>query len=171
MSRPEYDSIMQAIESTHQHGQRVPLETLRTWMNSPRLSAQSAAFDVLFEHPEYVDAPSEAETTSFYLRYFTRALQEDPASQGLPGPYVMAHSMRAWFERLWRQRPVSEAALLRLRESIADLVRSGNERTRDVLIIGFLEHVLGKADQAAFFAAWEADPILGEVYKTALELA
>jgi hypothetical protein len=167
----ELEKTLADINERLRNPDSVPLKNLREWMNSPWLEVQTTAFHLLFEHSHRLEQlPALNEISDFFLRYLERGLRGN--SHGEPkGRYVTGHSLRAWFQRLWRQEPRPEQTLCAIRDLLARLVRLRDDAINDAIITAILEHLFQNQSIVDFFSSWRQDPDLAPAFVEALDLS
>lgn len=166
------EGVQREIESLLESGVSIHHEKVRIWMNLPDLNVQGLVFDLLFECPERLEGSiDEEETTAFFLRYLGQCLSDPVVGKYAHGRHMAGHSLRAWFQRLWKRRPNTEHPLILIRDMLSRLCREGSEATRDAVTTSVLEHLFVNADVVAFFQSWKHDPRLNGIYTEAISLA
>jgi hypothetical protein len=165
------EGVQREIESLLESGVSIPREKVRLWMNLPDLNVQGLVFAFLFEYPERLEGSiGDEETNTFFLRYLEQCLRDPAGGKYTRGRYMAGHSLRAWFQRLWKRRPDTEPTLISIRDMLSRLCREGGEATRDAVITSALEHLFVNADVVVFFQSWKNDPLLTKIYEEAIFL-
>lgn len=151
--------------------QAVPLETLRSWADSPDPLLNHLAFHTAFGHPESVPDLEEAERTRIALGFLEAALAG--RREGLPeGRYVYAHEALSWLRSLAHSGdPGDRQTLEALVAMLARIAREGDPETRDVVLLGTLEHAFEDERTRAPFEPWGEDPELASLYEEARRLS
>ena len=168
----EEDRVQREIVSLLESGVSILPEKVRHWMNLPDLNVQALVFDLLFEYPERLEGSiDEEETTAFFLKYLGQCLRDPVDGKYAHGRHMAGHSLRAWFQRLWKRRPNTEHHLILIRDMLSQLCREGSEATRDAVTISVLEHLFVNADVVTFFQSWKHDPRLTGIYTESISLA
>jgi hypothetical protein len=168
----ELEGVQRDIESLLESGAPIPAEKVRYWIDLPDLNVQGLVFDLLFECPERVQGSvDEEQISAFFLRYLEQCLRDPVVGKYAHGRYMAGHSLRAWFERLWKQRPNTEHHLLSIRDMLSQLCRQGSDATRDAVTTSVLEHLFANADVVAFFQSWKHDSCLNRIYTESILLA
>jgi hypothetical protein len=151
--------------------QVVPLETLRSWAEASDPLLNHLAFHTAYEHPESVPDLPEDERKRIALRFLEDALAG--RLEGLPeGRYVYAHTALAWLRALVVDGdPESGRTLEALVDMLARVAREGDAETRDVVLLGALEHAFDDPATRAPFDSWVRDPQLAPLHEEALRLS
>ena len=151
---------------------KVPLQTLRDWAQSTDPVLNQLAFHTAFEHPSDVDDLGARERLEICLRFLERALAREYGDSIPDGPYVLAHTTLGWLRQLAasgdRAARDELDAIIAMLERVA---RRGDAATRDVIVLGILEHALAEPGTGALFRQWADDPELAPLYHEAESLA
>jgi hypothetical protein len=160
-----------SVEEAVRRQQPIPADQVRDWMRSPYLEVNGAAFQLLFDHPQRLPALTDEERDRFFLAHLVRSIREDKPSTWVPGRYLAGHTLRAWFQRLWRDRDRNRGQLLVVRDALGELAREGGD-LRDVVVTSVLEHLFQDPEIAEFFAPWaQQDARLRSAYDEGLLLS
>lgn len=107
----------------------------------------------------------------FIPDFLLKCMQHNPQDQWAYTSYTAAWEAFGWFVRSHRE---NEAAMLHPRsklfkfsKSLSKLYLSGDGKTKEMIIIGFLEHILFRKGCKVYFNSWKKDPDL----KKAIECA
>lgn len=150
----------------------IPLETLREWAASPDPLLNHLAFHTAFSHPGDVSGLDEEERLEICLRFLEAALAGRYGERIPDGPYVLAQTTLGWLRQLRSdERPESRAALDRILAMLERLARDGDDETREVVLLGVLEHAFEDEQTRALFAGWAQSPGLEGLYDEASRLA
>jgi hypothetical protein len=163
-------AIIAALDAALGAGTPIPVAGIRAWMQSSSIEVQGYLFGILYEgHRCVFEAPTEQEIRDFMRRYLERCLVEDHTnSTYAESPYLAAHSVRAWFSREWgRNRAVAGE----IRDWLASICRCGDQRVREAVLLGTLEHLFQDDAIAEYFMTWERDPMLSPLVSEARRLA
>ena len=153
-------------------GEHVPLDTLKEWAESTDPSLHYLAFHTAFAHPDTVQGLDERRRLAICIGFLEAALAGAYADTLPDGPYVFAHTVLSWLRQLARtDQPRDARALRAVLEMLERLARSGDPATREVIILGVLEHALEEPRTAELFRHWNDDPILEPLYREALRLS
>src|SRR5947209_4199778 len=129
-----------ASDPPHAPGE-APFATLREWAQSTDPSLHYLAFHTAFAHPDTVPGLDERGRLEICIAFLEAALAGAYAETLPDGPYVFAHTALGWLRQLARSDRASDArALKALLAMLERLARSGDPATRDVVILGVLEH-------------------------------
>jgi hypothetical protein len=150
--------------------QVVPLETLRSWAESGDPLLNDLAFHTAFAHADTVPGLEERERLEIVLRFLEQALTG--RKEGLPeGPYVYAHSVLGWLQSLaGSDDPADRETLGAVVGMLERIAREGDAATRDVVLLGTLEHAFEQDATRALFDHWADDPDLRPLYEEARQL-
>jgi hypothetical protein len=151
--------------------QHIPLETLLEWTRSDDPLLHHLAFHTAFAHPETVIGLTEEQRLEICLAFLEDALSSRYGESIPDGPYVLAPTVLAWLRRLSESdAAVDRAAIDAIVSLLERLAREGDDATRDVIVLGVLEHALEDDATRELFANWAADPELAPLYEEALRL-
>lgn len=176
-------TVARELQEALDEGATIPVQRIRAWMASSSPGVRSLVFSLLFEGKRGLERPPLPEVESFQRAYLEACLRRTISGPDVHSPHLAAHSVRAWLQRLWRERssrgrrPSKSAAtdpgasLVALRDWLARIYREGNATTRDAIVTGALEHLFANREMAAFFAGWKADPVLAAAYHEAISLS
>lgn len=181
----EETTVARELQEALAEGATIPVQRIRAWMGSSSPGVRSTAFGLLFEGRRGVERPPLPEVESFQRAYLEDCLRGAISGPDVHDPHSAAHSVRAWLQRLWRERSStgrrssksaapttsSSARLAALRDWLARIYREGDTTTRDAIVTGALEHLFADREMAAFFAGWKADPVLATAYDEAINLS
>jgi len=152
--------------------QHIPLETLLEWTRSDDPLLHHLAFHTAFAHPETVIGLSEEQRLAICLGFLEVALSGRYGESIPDGPYVLAHTVLAWLRRLSESDgPADRAAIDAIVSLLERLARKGDEATRDVIVLGVLEHALEDDRTRELFESWGTDPELAPLYEEAVRLS
>jgi hypothetical protein len=153
------------------HGFPLDRTTLLEWMASNCPEVREAVFGLLFDPPVDTTLPDQRSLDEFFFRHLFDRLRQDVRGDPTSSRYLAADDLRAWFQRLWRQNPRPAEVLAKIRSGLADLVRNGDQETREAVLLAVLEHVFQDSDVVDFFDGWRADPVLRKTFDEALYLS
>jgi hypothetical protein len=152
--------------------QNVPLQTLREWIRSDDPLLHYLAFHTAYSHPDTVSGLSDEERLDICLLFLEAGISGRYGEAIPDGPYVLAHTVLGWLRVLTESdNPFSQTearAILRMIECVA---RRGDPATREVLLLGILEHAFQSQATRALFDEWLADPQLARLYQEAVDLS
>lgn len=150
----------------------IPVETLREWMASDDPLLHHLAFHTAFGHPETVDGLEEDERLDLLLHFLDEGLSGRYGESIPDGPYVLGHTVLGWLQQLTASDdPGARNALARVMQLLERLARQGDPATRDVLVLGILEHAFADDRTRALFEPWASDPELSALYDEARRLS
>jgi hypothetical protein len=151
---------------------RVPLATLREWSESADPLLRHLAFHTAFSHPEDVPGLTDEERLGICLDYLEAGLAATFGDSIPDGPYVLAHTTVGWLSQLIASgSPSDRAAASAIVSMLERVARAGTPATRDVIVLGALEHAFEDPELRALFAGWADDPELGPLYREGAQLA
>ncbi len=152
------------------HGE-VSLETLEQWVSSSTPSLNYLAFHTAFVHPDDVTGLDERRRLEICIGFFEAALSGNYGDTLPEGPYVLAHTLLGWLRRLARSANAADvAAIAGIMAMLERLVRNGSDATRDVIVLGLLEHAFEDQVTRKLFWHWTTDPVLAPLYEEAIRL-
>lgn len=164
-SEPVMDAILQAAKSD------LPIEkeTAESWMESSSLEVMGAAWELIISEDDILQRIVPPLTISdlqeFYLRYYERAIVEDPHDRWGLSAYGAANDMLAWF-----RSPHTDECLAFpncLKDMLGRVYKMGDRETFDVVVNGALEHILQSDSNKHLFSDWLDDPVLRKAYGAA----
>jgi hypothetical protein len=142
---------------------------------SDDLDLWSALYEVLEDAYWRVEPEAGMHMTcSFMIGYLIRCIRENPPSDlssnvhtGHEAAYELAACLKHWSSKL-----PETAELMQLAErSIANVFAAGDDRVRNNLINGTLEHALESKRVRPYFEHWARDPILRTAWELAMDWA
>jgi hypothetical protein len=158
------------IERRVEAGERIAEVDLRRWMQASDLETQGAVVALLDEHQHLLAGPpSLNETVDFYLGYFRRCIEEDPAGEFAASRYVAAHALVNWYRKMRDDPQVPPEVLVRARRMLREAYEAGDSAVRECIVNGALEHLFEEEAVREEFAEWKRQPQLREAYERALE--
>lgn len=141
---------------------------MREWAASGDPRLHYLAFHTAFAHANEVHGLGEQERLDICLAFLEAALSGRYGDDVPDGRYSLAHTTLAWLRQLARDDRKALDALLAMIERVA---RDGDASTRDVIVLGILEHAFEDDATRALFAAWAHDADLETLYEEAARLA
>ena len=166
-------SIAQTVRERITAGDGFSLAEVRCWMTDEYdLDLWEAVYDVLGRGYYQIDPePDMKETCEFITRYLLRCVHEDVTSNDVPSGYDAAYELAACL-KYWASRlPATECVLSEAAQRIAVAYTNADERERDRLLNGTLEHALEAMSVRPFFRWWECDANLADPWRLAMEWA
>jgi hypothetical protein len=161
-----------STEDGSPHESHIPLATFRGWVESDDPMLHHLAFHTAFAHPETVEDLTEEERLAFCLRFLETGLSGRYGESIPDGPYVLGHTVLGWLLRLRESdQPQDRSAIARILSMLETLARTGDESTRDVIVLGILEHALEHEAMRGLFESWAVDPALAPLYEEAVRLS
>jgi len=150
---------------------RVPLSKLREWAGSDDPLLRNLAFHTAYEHPATVDGLAPPERESICLRFLEDGLAGRFGNSIPDGPYVLAHTLAAWLRsETASSDPAPRATVAAIVSMLERLARAGDAATREVILLGLLEHVVDEDATREPFEGWRDDPELGPLLAEAERL-
>ena len=158
-----YADVLRRLSSSD----AVTPDELRAWIDSGDLLTWSAVYALI--ESDRVEMPIE-EQVEFMRRYLLRCILENPA----PGEYLHGGYEAAWelASKLKAWRRLGGRAASSIRGIAIDLDRAyrrGDDAARNRVLCGVMEHAFEDPAIRPYFADWERDAEMREVYKLALE--
>lgn len=148
------------------------LALLREWFESPDPQLAYLGFHTAFFHPDTVAGLAEPERLERCLAFLAAGLAGRYRDAIPDGPYVLGHTVAGWLRTLAAaDAPADRSAARAVESMLARTAREGDASTRDVIVLGVLEHVLGDPAVAPLFAHWAGDPALAPLYREGAALA
>ena len=166
-------SIAQAIRERITVGDGFSLAEVRRWMaDENNLDLCAAVYDVLGRgfyriKPE----PDMKEACEFITCYLLRCVHENVTSDDVPSGYDAAYDLAACLKYWVSKLPETQLVLSEAAQRIAVAYANADERERDRLLNGTLEHALEVVSVRPYFQWWECDAILTEPWRLAMEWA
>lgn len=168
-------SVAQVIRDRLFANDPFSLAEVRGWMSDTAdLDLWAAVYDVLGRgFYRITPEPGMEETCRFLTRYLIRCVHEDVQNESgqVPTGYEAAYGLAACLKHWASKLPATQPVLSDAEQRIAEAYRRADERERDRLLNGMLEHALEAASVRPYFRAWEGDPVLGEPWRMAMEWA
>lgn len=164
---PTYAEALGALTS----GAAIARDDVRRWIDSGDLLTWSIVYTLLeSESGRFDEALPEEEQVEFMRRYLLRCIEENPApSEHLHGGYEAAWELAAALKK-WRLGGPRIAAIVRgIAVALEKTYRRADSATQNRILCGVMEHAFEDPALRGYFANWERDPELREVYNTALE--
>lgn len=149
----------------------ISVQQVYEWMHSPYLEVQGSVFSLLFERPECLELPPVEEINEFQLKYLEQCLRDNSEGVYVHSRYMAAHTIRAWFQRLWVQKPKPENILEDIQDMLARLCQEGDVSLNDAVVTAVLEHLFESSAICDFFSNWKNSPNLAETYNEAVFLS
>lgn len=104
----------------------------------------------------------------FITKYFRRCFFEDSDGEWAHGRYAAAWDFSSWFRSLWSDKNTEKAELVTLKNWLGDIYISGDDKVKECLVNGVLEHILENKKIADFFSDWKNDDRLSQAYSLAI---
>ena len=160
-----------ASDPPHPPGQ-IPLATLKEWAESADPSLHYLAFHTAFAHPDTVPGLDERRRLEICIGFLQAALAGAYGETLPDGPYVFAHTVLSWLRQLARSDQTGDGpALAALLAMLERLARNGDGATREVIVLGVLEHAFEAPQTKDLFRGWKDDPTLAPLYREAVRLS
>jgi hypothetical protein len=168
----EIKAILKAFGDARQATEVAKADVL-SWMNSTDIQVQGAISQILLDHPERTRAirpPLDREDYELFLRsYLARCIREDPDGEWPHPRYVAGHAVVAWMLGHWRRGELEPRDVEVWKSWIRDLYLMGDEKVRDAVVNGILEHLFEERAMRKLFADWREHPELRVAYELACE--
>jgi hypothetical protein len=144
-------------------------EQLRDWMACPDIRIRGAAYVLLTEcWSRITPSIGMEETGCFAIRYLLDCLIENHESEDyLLGGFEAGHALAGWLKSLARHedaRPI----LADTARQLADLYRHADDKSRNRIETGAVEHILESPTLRQDYAFWKDDPLLRPAYEACL---
>jgi hypothetical protein len=153
------------------HG-KVSLAQLEEWASAADPQLRYLSFHTAFAHPEDVPGLSGARRIELCVEFLEAALAGVFGSALPDGPYVWGHTVLGWLNKLSISKDSNagraKAAILAMLERLA---RRNDPATRDVVLLGVLEHAFDDAQLRTLFDEWASDPDLAPLHREAARLS
>jgi hypothetical protein len=158
-------------DAIRQLNSAVPVATddVRRWIDSGDLLTWSAVYELL--EANRVDPPLAPEQqVEFMRRYLLRCILENPTpGETLHGGYEAAWELASKLKQ-WRLLGGRVAASIRgIAIDLDRIYRRGDDAARNRVLCGVMEHAFEDPAVRPYFADWERDPEMREVYRLAVE--
>jgi hypothetical protein len=150
----------------------IPRRDIERWMGSEDLEALGALMVILTKKKHYLRITPPLGLDDYFpflLHYFERCLRENVDGEWMDSSYTAAWSLVNWFRGFWDDPEVPRKRLREMKDWLARLYREGDERLRNCLVTGTLEHLFEDKAIARFFDDWRKDPVLTVAYREAME--
>jgi hypothetical protein len=149
----------------------VARDDVRRWIDSADLLTWSALYS-LFDSAAARITPElpQQDQVELSRRYLLRCLEENPTpGEHLHGGYEAAWELAAALRR-WRRMGGRAAAAIRgVAIDLERLFRRGDPAVKSRILCGVMEHAFEDPALRRYFAQWERDQELREIYKLATE--
>ncbi|MEE6179651.1 hypothetical protein [Mycobacterium sp. 050134] len=150
----------------------VPLTRLEEWASAADPQLRYLAFHTVYVHPGDVPGLSGARRIELCIEFLEEALAGTFGSALPDGPYVWAHTVLGWLNQLSTSKdPNADPAKAAILAMLQRLARSDDQRTREVVLLGVLEHAFDDSELRALFDGWASDPELATLHREALRLS
>lgn len=154
----------------------IPLHYILKWMKSDDIEVLGAIESILTNSQFYNQikikpSPPDEVVFDFLLNYYRRCIIENPQGEWSLSRYLAAHTLTAWFMKLWAHREIYQMTIDRIKMMLADLYRHGDIEVKDGVVNGALEHLCEDPSVAKYFSDWANDPELKTAYEEAMEWA
>jgi hypothetical protein len=169
---PEIRAILAAFGSDSQTKEVAKAEVV-SWMKSPDIQVQGAISYLLLEHPERarkIKPPLDREDYEVFLQsYLARCIREDPTGEWAHSRYFAGYAVVAWLLGHWRRGDLEPGYAESWKTWIRDLYLTGDEKVRDAVVNGILEHLFEVKQMRKRFTDWRDHPELRVAYELACE--
>lgn len=145
----------------------IPLDFARRMMAAESLELRGCLVDALMR--EYLERKVRPELPAeefrlFLQRYVLDCIAADADGEWFDLPFFAAERYWRWFGRTWERRPESRELLTRARQWLGETWTAGDDRVRNVVAVGILEHLFANRRARRFFKPWLSDPVLARAY-------
>jgi hypothetical protein len=130
--------------------------------------AQCVAFEVAVARELKIKSEDVA---SFCVEFLTRCAQRLVRCNDPPTPAEACQYFRALFDRSWPHRKQLRDLVDRLKGTFADLLRQGDDKLSELVLLVCLEHLFVDRKIENFFRDWAEDDFLRPTYEEACHLA
>lgn len=169
---PQIRSILKAFGNAGQVTTVTRADVL-TWMNSADIQVQGAISHVLLDHPERtraIEPPLDREDYEVFLRsYLARCIKQDPGGEWAHPRYLAGHAVVAWLLGHRRRGDLELKSVEVWKSWIRDLYLTGDDKVRDAVVNGILEHLFEEKPMRTLFADWREHAELRVAYELACE--
>ena len=150
----------------------VPLQALREWIESDDPLLHRLAFHTAYSHPRTVSGLSDDERLEVCLRFLGAGLSGRYGESIPEGPFVLAHTVLGWLRSLTESgNPSHRAEVAPILRMLEHLARRDETATREVILLGILEHAFECDLTRALFETWADDSQLAPLYQEAVRLS
>lgn len=170
------ESDLERVVAVRQEDSRkvIPLSDVEKWMNSDDPEVMGATAMLISDRKYYsrIVPPLEFKPYHrFFLRYYEKCIRDDPRGEWVNSRHSAGEDIVGWFIALWDNPSIPRSTLVELRDWLAHIFKTSDEKVKDVLIGAMLEHLFERHDIKQFFVKWKGNPILKEAYLRAAEWA
>jgi len=152
--------------------QPIVLGTLRAWLTSGDPLLEQLAFHTAYSHPERIPELTDEDRLDICLCFLEKGLAGHYGNRIPDGPYTLAHTTLDWLREVSElDSPSGRRTLAAILSLLERLARNGDPGTRDVIVLGILEHAFEDPRMRVLFAGWMQDTALHVLYKEAAHLA
>lgn len=154
---------------------RFTLAEVRRWMaDDSSLELWSAVCDLLGPGWQLIrPEPDLDETCEFMAHYLLRCIHENVqcVERDVPTGYEAAYTLAACLKHWASKLPETHTVLSFAAQQITRTYLAADNSERDRLLNGLLEHALEAKTVRPYFASWQADPMLADPLRLAMEWA
>ena len=140
---------------------------LKTWMESDDLRDRAQAYEQILASPSVIVELGEISVQQFVIQYGLDCIEanvdDDVILSRFEAADELSRTLKLWVDSPRKYGP-SISVLIR---NITSLYVKGDNKLRNAIETGFLEHAFEKPEVVGLFAAWERDPILCESFVAA----
>jgi hypothetical protein len=158
------------IETAASESKTVPAVTVRQWLQSESLEVLGAVIYHFIRHSRRINpALSMDEICKVMENYYRQCLISNlDRVNYVSNRHISGRELVGWFGVLWHDSNVDREYLVRLKIMLRDLCL-GEKVPENDLVTSVLEHLFETPEIAKFFNDWRSHPVLGRVYREALE--
>jgi hypothetical protein len=150
----------------------VPQPKIFEWMLSDSSVAQYHAFFILWESSRPIDPPLPAATRNdLVLGYLRSAVVQNKEDDYHLSDYEAGEHLKNWILWLAKVEPLSSPLLQKAKDTLAELLLSGNQRAQEAILLATLEHIFIEENVRRLFSDWSQHSVLNRFYKEGSSLA
>jgi hypothetical protein len=144
---------------------------VRELMKEKNIEVLGVLYALIMQQSRRINPPLEFEEIfDFVVSYYRRCFKEKPPKVGWASTnYSAGWDLVNWFSVLFADKSVPRAYLLKLKDWMAELYKTGDDELRACLVNATLEHLFEQKKIRKFFEDWKNDPILSVAHAEALE--
>jgi hypothetical protein len=164
--------IQNAFGSTEQPRSGLVRKTdVLRWANSTDLEVLGLLYRYLAnaQYFQRIEPKLEREKfVSIASEYLGNCLRGNPQGVHSHNRYEAGWEIAALFSGLWREGEVSHQQCRRLKQWMAEIIKTGDSEIQQCLVNATLEHLFEDRRIAEYFEDWSADVALARVYSDAM---
>jgi hypothetical protein len=146
----------------------VPLSELQSWMTSDDIEVLGYVDSVIHEHRFRIEPPLSTDDYVRWVKHYCgRCYRENPDGEWSDSSYSAGWELVRIFIALWDEETVPRSALQELKNWIAEVYKSADERLRTCIVQATLEHLFERKPIRQYFSDWKRDAELAKAYREA----